>query len=266
MSEPSDAWTAIDVSGPMKRSAPSRYERKRTPSSSIESTMDSRGSRRRLTSSATEPSDHVRTRLDEQMEGVAEHDLEAKLGDLGRVERLDGAGRGERHEGGGADLAVCRAQDARAGRPVAGGDGEAVARHSVRLWPSPNGEAARRGRPPGTCVSVGAYFSCALPSRAGLPSPVALIATRRGLRSSGFGMWTSSTPRSNSALIASASTPSGRVSERLKLPNERSIRYQPCSRLSCSVFRSPEIVRVPSWTSIETSSSDRPGRSAFKTK
>ena len=39
----------------MKRSLPSAYERKRTPSSSIEMTMDSRLSRRRLISSATEP-------------------------------------------------------------------------------------------------------------------------------------------------------------------------------------------------------------------
>ena len=39
----------------MNRSEPSRYERKRTPSSSIEMTIDSRGSRRRLISSATDP-------------------------------------------------------------------------------------------------------------------------------------------------------------------------------------------------------------------
>ena len=55
MSVPSAPWISIEVSGPMKRSEPSRYERKRTPSSSIDSTIDSRGSRRRLTSSATEP-------------------------------------------------------------------------------------------------------------------------------------------------------------------------------------------------------------------
>ena len=55
MSEPSAACTSIEVSGPMKRSRPSAYERKRTPSSSIEMTMDWRGSRRRLISSATEP-------------------------------------------------------------------------------------------------------------------------------------------------------------------------------------------------------------------
>ena len=39
----------------MKRSRPSAYERNRTPSSAIEITIDLRGSRRRLISSATDP-------------------------------------------------------------------------------------------------------------------------------------------------------------------------------------------------------------------
>ena len=38
MSEPSAAWTAIDSSGPMNHSAPSMWERKRTPSSEMSRT------------------------------------------------------------------------------------------------------------------------------------------------------------------------------------------------------------------------------------
>jgi hypothetical protein len=53
------------------------------------------------------------------------------------------------------------------------------------------------------------------------PTPIVIL---RGLRSSGFGMRTSSTPRSNVAWTASALTPSGRVSEREKAPNARSMR------------------------------------------
>ena len=89
---------------------------------------------------------------------------------------------------------------------------------------------------------------------------------RRGLRSSGLGMLTSSTPLSKFALIASAFTPSGSVSERLKRPNDRSRRYQPFSLRSVSALRSPEMVRTLSWTSIDTSSSPRPGRSALSKK
>ncbi len=77
-----------------------------------------------------------------------------------------------------------------------------------------------------------AYVSVALPSTAaGVPLPFAAeIAMRRGLRSSGFGMRTSSTPWLNDAAMASGSTPSGSVSERLKLPNARSMRWKPPSR------------------------------------
>jgi hypothetical protein len=101
-------------------------------------------------------------------------------------------------------------------------------------------------------AAVRYFVSVAVPSTAGaLPLPLsapAEICTRRGLRCSGLGMWTSSTPRSNFAEIPSGSTPSGSVSDRLKLPNERSMRYQPRSRDSCSAARSPEIVSAPSWT------------------
>ena len=55
-----------------------------------------------------------------------------------------------------------------------------------------------------------------------LPTPIEIL---RGLRSSGFGMETSSTPRSKLAVTASASMPSGSVSERLKEPNARSTRW-----------------------------------------
>ena len=61
-SDPRAAWTSIEVSGPMNRSSPSVYERKRTPSSSIERIAPSRspcpsGARdgRPLISSATVP-------------------------------------------------------------------------------------------------------------------------------------------------------------------------------------------------------------------
>ena len=50
------------------------------------------------------------------------------------------------------------------------------------------------------------------------------MATFRGLRSSGLGIRTSSTPLSNDASTASGSTPSGSVSERLNVPNARSTR------------------------------------------
>src|SRR4051812_13207677 len=55
MSDPSLAWASIDVSGPMNRSWPSRYEEKRTPSSSIDRMRLSPLPRLRLISSATDP-------------------------------------------------------------------------------------------------------------------------------------------------------------------------------------------------------------------
>jgi hypothetical protein len=60
-----------------------------------------------------------------------------------------------------------------------------------------------------------------LPSIAGSEPPTE-IATLRGLRCSGLGIVTSSTPRSKLARTAAASTPSGRVSEREKPPEARS--------------------------------------------
>src|SRR5213079_1516319 len=53
------------------------------------------------------------------------------------------------------------------------------------------------------------------------------MATLRGLSACGFGMWISSTPRSKLASMLSASTPLGNVSERVKLPNWRSMRTAP---------------------------------------
>ena len=50
------------------------------------------------------------------------------------------------------------------------------------------------------------------------------ISILRGLRSSGFGMRTSSTPRSKLALTPSGSTPLGSASDREKAPNARSTR------------------------------------------
>ena len=55
-----------------------------------------------------------------------------------------------------------------------------------------------------------------------LPTPIEIL---RGLRCSGFGIRTSSTPRSKLAATASASMPSGSVSERENEPNARSTRW-----------------------------------------
>ena len=103
------------------------------------------------------------------------------------------------------------------------------------------GQASEKGQTPLGGLRV--HVSVALPSTAtGWPLPFEPeISMRRGLRSSGFGIRTSSTPWLKDASILSGSTPSGSVSERLKRPNERSIRYQPFSRCSCSAFRSPEM-------------------------
>src|SRR5688572_31617350 len=57
--------------------------------------------------------DQLVARLDEQVEGVAEHHVVAELGDLAGVERLDGRGRGERHEGRRADRPMRGVDDAR---------------------------------------------------------------------------------------------------------------------------------------------------------
>ena len=122
MSEPSAAWTSIEVSGPMKRSPPSRYERKRTPSSAIDMTIDLVGpaappldllghrsvSHREDLVAARVGDDRpapahelvqpaqlaheLLTRLDEQVERVAEHHVVAQPGHLRGVERLDRPG------------------------------------------------------------------------------------------------------------------------------------------------------------------------------
>ncbi len=109
-----------------------------------------------------------------------------------------------------------------------------------------------------------AAASAARASIAGWLPPTA-ISTRRGLRSSGFGIRTSRTPLSNVALTASGFTPSGSVSDRLKRPNERSTRYQPRSRSSCSDRRSPDTVSVFSSRLTSTSSGWIPGNSTCRT-
>ena len=68
---------------------------------------------------AAEARDALVAGVEEEVEGVAEHDVVAEGGDLGRQHALDrGLGR-QRHEGGRAHLAVGRAQDARAAREPA---------------------------------------------------------------------------------------------------------------------------------------------------
>ena len=130
-----------------------------------------------------------------------------------------------------------------------------------RWWISKPGTGARSlagaGAPVPACLRWSAR-RLGRPSMASWP-PLA-IEIRRGLRASGFGMRISSTPRSKLADTASASTPLGSVSERENAPNERSTRWKPSSRSSCSALRSPETVSVPSSSSISMSSSDMPGQ------
>ncbi len=100
-----------------------------------------------------------------------------------------------------------RVRMANEGRSMRGGDPNAA---------SPPGRAGSQGREGLRCRGYAAFAS----SSRGSP----LMAMRRGLRCSGLGIRTSSTPSVNCAAIASASTPLGSVSERLKAPNARSTR------------------------------------------
>ena len=78
--------------------------------------------------------DQLRPGGEEQVERVREHHVVAEVAGLGDLERLDHRLRGERDEGGRADLAVVEAQDAGAGarRGVARADREARAPLSRR--------------------------------------------------------------------------------------------------------------------------------------
>src|SRR3954468_3518442 len=109
------------------------------------------------------------------------------------------------------------------------------------------------------------YLSLAAPSIVSglLPLPIWIL---RGLCSSGFWIQTSSTPFVNDALTCSPSMPSGSVSVRLNEPNWRSRRKKPRSFCSCSALRSPEMTGEPSFSSMFTSLSVRPGRSARSRK
>ena len=75
---------------------------------------------------AAEPLDQLVAGREEQVERVAEHHVEAELGGLAHLERLDHALGGERDERGRAHLAVGQRQRAGAGvaRGVAGADSE----------------------------------------------------------------------------------------------------------------------------------------------
>ena len=150
MSEPSAACTAIDSSGPMNRSEPSMYERKATPRSEISITppLDPEPPRRPLISSATLPcasektwnppesvmiarsqpmnscrppsrGDPLGAGGEEEVERVAEHELEAEPGDVAEVERPHGAPRRQRDEG--------RRRDGTVGGEQAPGPGGSVA-------------------------------------------------------------------------------------------------------------------------------------------
>ena len=59
-----------------------------------------------------EPCDHIVTRPEKEMIGIAEEDLDARRGQLLRGERLDGAVSADRHERGGVDVPVKGTQPA----------------------------------------------------------------------------------------------------------------------------------------------------------
>jgi hypothetical protein len=73
-----------------------------------------------------EPADQLVAGLDEEVKGVAEHHVEAELGDLGRQHALDRGARRERDERRRGHGAVPQMKDARAGLPVAGVDSEVL--------------------------------------------------------------------------------------------------------------------------------------------
>ena len=64
------------------------------------------------------------TRLQIEVVGIAEDDLGAEVRHIAVGQRLDGTARADRHEGGGLDDAVRRAQLPPARRAVPGSDGE----------------------------------------------------------------------------------------------------------------------------------------------
>ena len=75
---------------------------------------------------AAEALDQLGAGVEQQVEGVAEHHLVAQRRDLLAQQAFDGRLRGERHEGGRANVAVRRVQRSRAsaGGAVAGFDRE----------------------------------------------------------------------------------------------------------------------------------------------
>ena len=180
MSEPSAAWTSIEVSGPMKRS---RAVEVGAEAHAL--LLDRRGStgalarlpRRRLISSATEPwpientwkppesvmigrsqpmnscsppssRDQLVPGLDEQVERVAEHHVVAELGDLGRVERLHGRLGGERHERRRAAPSPCGGRRARPrGRGAVAGARSRTGLASARASPAVRAGCTCRSSP-----------------------------------------------------------------------------------------------------------------------
>ena len=166
--------------------------------------------------------------LEEQVERVPEHHVEAERPHVGRLEAAHDALGRQRDEGRRAHLAVREAQRAGARGAAARVDLERHAR------------------------SVGRATQAADSIVAGW-SPTA-IWMRRGLASSGFGIASVSTPSTNCAVTASASTPLGSVSDRENAPNERSRRTKPSVDSWWSALRSPEIVSVSFSTSMRTSS------------
>ena len=151
--------------------------------------------------------DQLVPRREEEVERVAEHHVEAELGGLAHLERLDDGLGGERDERRRAHVAVSEAQRARAGARAGVRGVDLEAGHGGR-----QASAAPRRRRYAASASMVFW-------------PPRPIVTLRGLRCSGLGMRTSSTPRSNVAATASASTPSGSVSARENGPNARSTRW-----------------------------------------
>ena len=79
---------------------------------------------------AAEARDQLVAGLEEEVEGVAEHHLVPERLDLGRGERLDRGGRGERDERRRPHVAVRQTKNARAGLPGAGVDLERTCGHA----------------------------------------------------------------------------------------------------------------------------------------
>jgi len=163
------------------------------------------------------------------VERVAEDELVAERRDVDGVERADAPPGRKRDERRRRDRPVSGEEPPRPGGSIACGYVELqsllIQTHGVKRMRRRSAECLRAGPEPAAPKRVAeeaagvSYFSVASPLT--LPAP---IETRTGFVSFGFGIRTSSTPASKSATTFCGSIPSGRVSEREKLPKLRSTR------------------------------------------